>query len=547
MCDVQCPQVQRNPTLRTGAPLSEITAPPDAVAEKTTTGIAGAAGIIGTGNIVSRVLGLVRETVIADYFGASPYLSAFRVASQVPTMIFDLLIGGMLSSALIPVFSDYAENRKKELWELASVLFSVAAVLLTALVILLELGAPVVAWLLGGGFEPEVLAMTTRLIRAVLPAVLVFGISGISIGLLYSLQRFAYPAFGAAIYNLGLILSAIFLAAWLDVYALAVGILLGAIFQFGLLSPGLRDGHFRFSLDLSHPGLRRILKLYLPIVLGLVVSQIGIAIDRNLASRTGGESIAWMQYATNLVQFPLGLVAAAISLASLPSLARSDYARDDVGYERTLGVSLRMVLVLLIPATIGLFVLAQPVVALIFQHGEFGPHDTAQVTNALRFYLIGLTFAGVDQLLIFAYYARKNTLTPALVGVAAVLVYLGVALLLIRPLGMIGLVIANSCQLTAHAAIMLVLLRKALRNSRLGATTLKALVAAGGMSLAVYLGAGQAASMVGSDGLRGWLAQVGVGAVLGVVVYALLVHLLRVEEWNLLRRAVARRLRLTRR
>lgn len=528
------------------AALAEIV-PPSEAAQKTTTSIAGAAGIIGAGNIVSRVLGLVRELVIADYFGASPFLSAFRVASQVPTMIFDLLIGGMLSSALVPVFSDYAENRKKELWELASVLFSLAAVILTALVILLELGAPVVAWLLGGGFEPEVLAMTTRLIRAVLPAVLVFGISGISIGLLYSLQRFTYPAFGASIYNMGLILSAVFLAAWLDVYALAVGILLGAILQFGLLAPGLRDGHFRFSLNLKHPGLRRILKLYLPIVLGLVVSQIGIAIDRNLASRTGGESIAWMQYATNLVQFPLGLVAAAISLASLPSLARSDYAKDDAGYRRTLGISLRMVLVLLVPATVGLFVLAQPVVALIFEHGAFGPQDTVQVTNALRFYLFGLTFAGIDQLLIFAFYARKNTLTPALVGVAAVGIYLVVALALIRPLGMIGLVIANSCQLAGHALIMLFLLRKSLRESRLGSTIFKSLAAAGGMGLAVYWGAGQAARVAGNESFSGWLLQVGAGGAVGILVYAGLISRLKIEEWAMLSGAVMRRLRLTRR
>lgn len=526
--------------------LAEI-APTTASTQKAVTSIAGAAGIIGAGNIVSRVLGLVRELVIADYFGASPFLSAFRVASQVPTMIFDLLIGGMLSSALIPVLSDYADTRRKELWELASVLFSLAAVLLTALIVLLELGAPAVAWLLGGGFEPEVLAMTTRLIRIVLPAVLVFGISGIAIGVLYSLQRFAYPAFGAAIYNLGLILSAVFFAARLDVYALAVGIVLGALLQFALLAPGLRDGHLRFTLNLSHPGLRRILKLYLPIVLGLVVSQIGIAIDRNLASRTGGESIAWMQYATNLVQFPLGLVAAAISLASLPSLARSDYAGDAAAYERTLGISLRMVLVLLIPATLGLFALAQPVVALIFQHGEFGPHDTVQVANALRFYLIGLTFAGIDQLLIFAFYARKNTLTPALVGVAAVGIYLAVALVLIRPLGMIGLVIANSCQLTGHALIMLFLLRKSLGRSRIGTTALKSLAAAGGMALAVHWSARPIAAALGSAGFISWLAQVGVGAVVGLVVYAALISALRVDEWATLSHAVARRLGLTRR
>jgi putative peptidoglycan lipid II flippase len=253
-----------------------------------------------------------------------------------------------------------------------------------------------------------------------------------------------------------------------------------------------------------------------------------------------------MQYATNLMQFPLGLVAAAISLASLPSLARSDYAKDDAGYERTLGISLRMVMVLLIPATVGMFVLAKPVVALIFQHGEFGAKDTVQVANALQFYLIGLTFAGIDQLLIFAFYARKNTLTPALVGVAAVVIYLIVALALIRPLGMIGLVIANACQLTGHAVIMLILLRKSLRHGNLGRTAFKSLAAAGGMGLAVYWIARQAATLAGNEGFRGWLAQVGASAVVGAVVYAALVSLFKVQEWTMLSGAVSRRLRLTR-
>jgi putative peptidoglycan lipid II flippase len=527
--------------------LAEVATPPEVAAEKTTYGIAGAAGIIGAGNIASRLLGLVRETVIAGVFGASPYMSAFRAASRVPTMVFDLLIGGMLSSALVPVFSDYAEHRKQDLWELASILFSLAMVALTALIVLLEIAAPALAIFLGSGYTPEVLGLTTRLIRVVLPAVLVFGLSGIGIGLLYSLQRFTFPAFGTAVYNVGMIIAAVLLAAYLDIYALAVGILLGALFQFLLLMPGLRDVHFRFSLNLKHPGLRRILKLYLPILLGLVVSQIAIFIDANLASRTGGESYAWMQYATNIVQFPLGMVAAAISLASLPSLARSDVANDEAGYQRTLGISARMVLVLIIPATVGLFVLAQPAIALVFQHGAFGPTDTVQVAHALRFYLIGLTFAGVDQMLIFAYYAKKNTLTPALVGVAAVMVYLAVALLLIRPLGMFGLVIANSCQWTAHAIIMLILLRKALKGSRLGETALKALLAAGGMGLAVYLSAQQAGAMFGAEGLRGWFAQVAAGGIAGVIVYTGLIHALRVEEWNTLRRALVRRLSLTRR
>ena len=505
--------------------------------------LAGAAGIIGAGNVVSRLLGLVRETVIAHLFAASPYVSAFRVAAQVPTMIFDLLIGGMLSSALVPVFSEYfAPKNRRELWRLASVVFSLALVALTGIVILLELLAPVVAWILGGGFEPEVMAATTRLIRVVLPAVILFGVSGVLTGLLYSLQRFTFPAFGSALYNIGAIFAAVLFARSIDIYALAIGIMLGAVLQLGLLLPGLKDARLKFELDLQHPALRRIVRLYLPIVLGLIVSNIGIAIDRNLASHTGGQSIAWMQYATNLMQFPLGLVAAAVSLAALPSMTQRHVSLDEAGYRGTLMTGLRLVTVLIIPATVGMFLLARPIVALVFQHGKFSPDDTQRVAQALRFYLIGLTPAALDQLLIFAYYARKNTLTPALVGVAAVGVYLTVALSLRSRYGMIGLVVASSAQWTAHTIIMMMLLRRTLDWRSLGEAGGKALLASGGMGVASYLGARWIEGLLGGEGLLPLFETVAGAALIGIAIYALMVRLLRVGELQMIEDRVARRL-----
>ena len=295
-------------------------------------GIAKAAGILSLGNVASRVLGLVRQTVIADLFGASPYVSAFVAAARVPTMIYDLLIGGLLSSALVPVFSDYASPQKRqELWRVFSIVVSLAVVILSLIVILLELFAPQVAWLLGSGFDAQLRAVTTRMIRIILPAVLFFGLSGMVTGLLYTLKRFTYPAFGAAIYNAGIITAAVLLADKVNIYSLALGILLGAMLQLAIQLPDLRDVRFAFSLNLSHPALRHIAGLYLPIVLGLVISQIGIVIDSNLASRTGGESIAWMDFATRLIQFPIGMVSAAVSLAILPTL--SQYGSEAIGQQ----------------------------------------------------------------------------------------------------------------------------------------------------------------------------------------------------------------------
>lgn len=530
-----------------------------AEAPPSTEGIAKAAGILSLGNVASRALGLVRETVKADLFGASPEVSAFVVAAQVPTIIYDLLIGGLLSAALVPVFSDYASpEKRRELWHIFSIVVSLAVVILSLVVILLELFAPQVAWLLGGGFDAQLQAVTTKMIRIILPAVLFFGLSGMVTGLLYTLKRFTYPAFGAAIYNAGIITCALLLADKVSIYSLALGILLGAMLQLAIQLPDLRDVRFAFSLDLSHPALRRIVGLYLPVVLGLVISQIGIAIDRNLASRTGGESIAWMQYATRLIQLPIGLVSAAISLAILPTLSQygstepseqdpvSNLQRPISNFQHTLALGLKMVLVAIIPAAIGLFVLAAPIVALLYQHGNFDTYDTVQTTLALRYYLLGLTFAAIDLPLVFAFYARKDTLTPALVGVLGVVVYLILALSLIRPLGMIGLILANSAQLTIHALTMLALLQRrmgGLGGHGITALALKTLFASLVMGGITYLALSGLQRVLDVRTLVGKFIIVSGAGGLGLATYLGMMVLLRVEEARLVGEMIWRKVR----
>ncbi len=509
-------------------------------------GIAKAAGIIAVGNIASRTLGLVREQIIAYLFGASGLVSAFGVAAIVPKMIYDLLIGGMLSAALVPVFSQVAELKgRPALWALFSRVASLAAVVLAVIVLLLEALAPQVAWLLGGGFEPELQAVLAQMIRIIAPAVLFFGLSGVLTGLLYTLKRFTYPAFGAVAFNLGIIIAAPLLAGRLDALSLAVGVVLGSLLQLLILTPALRDQRFRFRLDLADPALRRILVLYLPIALGLLISNVQIAIDRRLASSTGASSIAWMDRATTLVQLPHGLVAVAISLAVLPTLSRYSALKDWEGFRQTLGQGLRIVLVLIVPATLGLFVLAQPIIALLFEHGKFTASDTFWTAWALRYYLVGLVFAAIDWPLNYAFYARQDTLTPALVGVLSVTVYLAVALSLIRPLGFLGLVLADSAKHCSHAVTMLILTRRqtgSLADMRLGQIVLKALLASAVMTTVMALALRGTTWMVGSSGLFAGLVTVGVVGGVGFLVYLGVITLLHVEEVGLIRDVIRRRL-----
>lgn len=505
-------------------------------------GIAQAAAIIALGSVISRVLGLIREIVIAYLFGATGMVSAFRVASIVPTMIYDLLIGGMISAALVPVFSDYvAPDRRRELWGLASALFTLLALVLSVIVIALELLAPLVAWLLGAGFDDALRSQTVVLMRLMMPAVLFLGLSGAATGLLYANKRFVYPAFGASVFNAGIIVGALVLSGRFGIASLSFGVLLGSILQLAIQLPGLRNMRLSLSLDLSHPGLRRMATLYLPVALGLVVSQVGIAIDRNLASRTGEQSIAWMQNATTLIQFPLGLVAVAISTAVLPSLSRLASAAEMTRFRDTLGMGLRTVVLLIVPATVGLLVLATPIIALLFEHGAFQPYDTVRTAQALRVYLIGLPFAAIDQLLIFAFYARKDTKTPVVIGVVGVLIYLGVALLLMAPLGMLGLVLANSVQLGSHALLMLLVTQRhfnGLQGQGLPKTVLKVLFASVLTGFVIHFAVVQLTGMVTSSSLWSELVIVVGAGGLGLLGYGLLVWVLRVEDFSRLRELV---------
>ena len=515
-----------------------------AAAEQTSAALAVSAGIVGLGNIASRVIGLARDTITSWYFGSRGELSAFNLAARVPTMIYDLLVGGMLSAALVPVLSEYARpERRSELARVASAILTLIALLMAGIVLLLELFAAPVAGILGDFGDPSLQQTLEICLRILSPAVLLFGLTGGAMGLLYALKRFSYTAAGGAVFNLGIVIAAPLLANRIGVYALPVGILLGSLLQLAVLLPGLRDIALRFSLAWRHPAVRRILQLYLPIALGLIVTQAQIVVDGRWASATGPQSVSWMRYATTLIQLPLGLIPVAVSLAALPSLAQCAAAQDWAGFRRIFASGLRFVIVLLIPATVALWVLAEPIIRLLFEHGSFTPADTVMTAQALRFYLLGLPFAGIDYLLNYTYYARQNTRTPAVVGVLGVGFYFAAALLLKEPLGFLGLVLADSAKQAGHALIMSALLLRNLGRfggQHIGPTALRVAVAAalmGGLLAAV---AGWLAARFGGS-LPGEALVVGGAGLAGGAFYLLALRVLGVGEVVTLLDTVARR------
>ncbi|MHB1317573.1 MAG: murein biosynthesis integral membrane protein MurJ [Anaerolineae bacterium] len=512
--------------------------------------IARAAGINSLGNVASRLLGVLRESVISGRFGASGATSAFDAVSAVPKMVYELLVGGMLSAALVPVLSEYTEDdapeRRAELDEIMSILLTLSAVVFVVVTAVLLLGAPWLAPLLVGGFDAQLLHTATTLLRLIVPSILIYGVSGMLQAYHYARQAFAYPSMGAPAHNLGIIVAVLLLSRRFDIQSLSLSILVGALFQLAVQVPGMRGLHLRWRWNWRHPVIRRIGALYAPVVLSVVIQNLGIIIDRNFASRTAPEAITWMSKATFLVQLPLGLVSMAISLAVLPTLSQMDAVKTLDAFKRTLTRGLKLVLVLIIPAGFGLLVLGQPVIELIFEHGVFTAADTAQALRALRIYLIGLPFSAIDLPLVFAFYAQKDTRTPVTVGIISVAVYLVVAPLLAFVLGwgFIGLVAANAVQWVAHAVIMLVVFAR--RFGGMGGygvirTTGQAALAAIAMSTVAYM-CYQVLLPLAPGGTLGSAILAGVPAALGGAAYLVVARLMHIHELDLLWAMLAQRL-----
>ena len=458
------------------------------------------------------------------------------------------------------MLSDVITTRgKDELWRVVSTLISFVAALLAVLVLLIELFAPQIVPLVAPGASAGTRQLAVELLRLTAPALIFLSLFAVFSGTLFALRSFTLPAFSGVVFNACIVLVTLALAPSLallpnltgqaplfpfllarpggGIIVVAVGWLIGAIAQMLLQMPGLRLRRLRFSLHWRHPALISIGLLYLPVMLSLIMDTLIIRpFSYNLASQTIEGGIAIMNWATTLIQFPQGLVATAISVAILPTLARQSAemtAQARRAFKDTLGLGLRLTIALILPAASGLFVLAVPIIALLFENGAFLAADTAVTAQALRLYLIGLPFAALDLLLVYAFYARKDTLTPALVGIVSLGCYLGVALLLFERYGLFSLMIADSVKHFAHAAISGVLLWRRMGGfgrQRLALTGIKSALASLSMAAVALLTLPALVEWIGAGTVLREAALVGVCAILYGSVFLLAARFMRIHE-----------------
>ncbi|MFA9461829.1 murein biosynthesis integral membrane protein MurJ [Thiohalorhabdus methylotrophus] len=417
---------------------------------------------IGSMTLISRILGFVRDMVLARVFGAGMATDAFFVAFKLPNFFRRMFGEGAFATAFVPIFTEYREHRSEhELRGLLAAVSGVLATVVAGVTLLGVLGAPYLVWVLAPGFgdQPEKLALTADLLRITFPYLFFISLVALAGGVLNTFSRFAAPAFTPVLLNVAMIVAAAVAAPYFaqPITALAWGVLAGGVLQFLFQWPFLR----RIGMALwprfrpGHAGVRRIVRLMGPSMLSVSVAQISILIDTILASLLAGGSVSYLYYADRLVQFPLGLFGIALGTAILPTLSRLVSNGRSQEYATTLDQALRTILTIGIPATAGLVLLGYPIIATLFQYGEFGAHATVRTYQALAAYAAGLVgFIGV-KVLAPAYYAQQDTRTPVRVAVWALTANILLNLALIGPLAHAGLALATSLASFLNAGLLL--------------------------------------------------------------------------------------------
>lgn len=411
--------------------------------------------------LLSRILGFLRDFVIARAFGASEATDAFVVAFRLPNLLRRLFAEGAFSQAFVPIFSEYKNRRSQDearvLLDHVTTLLGLALLAVTALGIV---ATPLLIYVSAPGFaaEPEKFALTVQLTRITFPYILFISLVAVSAGVLNTWSRFAIPAFTPVVLNLSFIGMALFAAPYFDppIKVLAWAVLFGGVLQFALQLPFLhRIGMLpRFSISLKDPGVRRILKLMAPALVGVSVSQISLLINTIFASFLPHGSVSWLYYADRLMEFPSGMLGVALGTILLPSLSRLHAQQRDDEYSSLLDWGLRLTLMLTLPAALALAVLSVPLIATLFEHGKFSVADALQTQPALIAYSVGLTGLILVKVLAPGFYAKQDIRTPVKIAIFTLLLTQLMNVAFIVPLKHAGLALSIGLASLVNASLL---------------------------------------------------------------------------------------------
>lgn len=512
--------------------------------EKKGQGLLKSTAIVSAMTLISRVLGLVRDRVIAQYFGAGMGADAFFVAFRIPNFLRRLFAEGAFSQAFVPIISEYKAQRSHA--ETQSLINNVAGVLGLAVLIISVIGvlaAPVLITLFAPGFtdEQEKFDLTVSLLRITFPYILFISMTSLAAGILNTYKHFAGPAFTPVFLNICMIGAALLLSPYFEepVTALAWGVFIGGLVQLFFQFPFLRRIKLlpKPSLKKVDDGVKRILKLMAPAVFGVSVSQINLLFDTLIASFLITGSVSWLYYADRLLEFPLGLFGIALGVVILPSLSEKHATGSADHFSNMIDWALRMVCLIAIPASVGLAVLSAPMLCTLFQYGEFTGDDVQSSSLALIAYASGLLGFTLIKILAPGYYSRQDTKTPVRIGIIAMIANMVFNVMLVFPLAHAGLALATSMSAFLNAGLLYHGLRKAgVYRSRDGwlIYLIQIVTASIIMGAALWFGVPDLTEWLQWSGLYR-AAQLGMWVLIGGVVYGSSLLILGVRPRHFLR------------
>jgi len=520
--------------------------------------VARSAGIVSLAVMASRVLGLAREMVFAYFFGASKSFAndAYVIAFRVPNLLRDLFAEGALSSAFVPVFSEYlVKKSEKEAFRLSNLVATSLIVVLGTLVVLgVVFAEPLVAFIAPGfQSDPAKFELTVRLTRIMMPFILLVALAAQAMGVLNARDRFGIPALSSAFFNIGSIAGGLAVAALLTdptfshpiraivekptegIIGMAYGVLIGGFLQYAVQWPSLSRAGFKYRpmLSFSDPGVRRIFAMMGPAVIGGAAVQVNVLINSNFASNIPGTGpVSWLNYAFRLMQFPIGVFGVAIATATLPAISRSAARKDEADFRHTLAGSMRLAFLLTIPSAVGLIVLGRPIIALIYERGHFGPGDTQHTAAALGYFAVGLMGYAAIKILAPAFYALGDARTPMIISLLSMLTNFVMNWSLVDVMQERGLALSTSTVALANCGLLYFIMRKrinGIEGRRTAIALTKILAASAVMGLACWA-VSMGLSRALGDTFAARLANVLVSVGLGAALFYILASLLRVEE-----------------
>ena len=507
--------------------------------------------------MASRLLGVARETVLAALFGARMEMDAFNIAFRIPNLLRDLFAEGAMSAAFVPTFTRTLTLRGPDAaWRLGNLVINALLVVTGVIVVLGMLFAYPITHAIAPEYAtvPGKLELTTTLTRIMLPFLTTVAVSVAMMGMLNSLHRFFIPALSPAMFNVATIACAFTLVPVVrrfgmpGVTAIAIGTLIGGLGQAILQWPFLRREGFRYRpiLDFSDPDLREVLRLMGPGTIGLAAVQVNVFVNSILATSQQEGAVSWLSYAFRIMYLPIGLFGVSIATAALPVIARHATTNDTAAMRQTISSALRMMLMLNVPATVGLIALAHPIVALLLERGRFTVSDTAATASALMFYAPGLLGYSAVKIASPTFYSLRDSRTPVIVSVISVLANLAINLALVRAMGFRGLALGTALAAMFNALALMWLLERRLEGldgRRIAVALAKILVASALMGLAAHYTSVWLADAFPGREFYWKAARVGAAIAVGVAVLVGSARLIRIAEFEEAIATVLRRVR----